>query len=401
MKSLRNLYKVGKGPSSSHTMGPEKACKFMKEAFPNATSFKVVLYGSLALTGKGHGTDKVIVETLAPAKVNLIMDFKTLDLPHPNTMDVIAYLDDIKLGEHRILSVGGGSIEILGMSKEEEKDIYPHTTFAEIEKYCKDKGIRLYEYVEEVEGKEIWNYLSYIWGVMKTAISLGLKKEGILDGGLEVKRKAKLLLDQSVENEHGRVHENRLIAAYAFAVSEQNASCGEVVTAPTCGACGVVPSILKYIQEHDYHSDEEILKALATGGLIGNLIKENASISGAEAGCQAEVGSACSMAAAALAELKGLSIDQIEYSAEVALEHHLGLTCDPIAGLVQIPCIERNAVAAMRALNAMYLATFLTDTNKIAFDTVVKTMLETGKDLNKSYRETSEGGLAKTYYSGN
>lgn len=401
MKSLKNLYKVGKGPSSSHTMGPEKACKFMKAAFPNATSFKVVLYGSLALTGKGHGTDKVIVETLAPAKVNLVMDFKTLDLPHPNTMDIIAYLDDIKLGEHRILSVGGGSIDILGMSKEEEKDIYPHTTFAEIEKYCKEKQIRLYEYVEEVEGKEIWNYLSYIWSVMKTAISLGLKKEGILDGGLEVKRKAKLLLDQSVENEHGRVHENRLIAAYAFAVSEQNASCGEVVTAPTCGACGVVPSILKYIQEHDHHSDEEILRALATGGLIGNLIKENASISGAEAGCQAEVGSACSMAAAALAELKGLSIDQIEYSAEVALEHHLGLTCDPIAGLVQIPCIERNAVAAMRALNAMYLATFLTDTNKIAFDTVVKTMYETGKDLNKSYRETSEGGLAKTYYNGN
>lgn len=398
MKSLRNLYKVGKGPSSSHTMGPEKACKFMKEAFPNATSFKVILYGSLALTGKGHGTDKVIIETLAPAKVNLIMDFKTLDLPHPNTMDIIAYLDNIKLGEHRILSVGGGSIDIQGMSKEEEKDIYPHTTFAKIEEYCKKRHIRLYEYVEEVEGKEIWNYLAYVWGVMKTSISLGLKNEGILDGGLEVRRKAKLLLDQSVENEHGRVHENRLIAAYAFAVSEQNASCGEVVTAPTCGACGVVPSILKYIQEHDNHSDEEILKALATGGLIGNLIKENASISGAEAGCQAEIGSACSMAAAALAELKGLSIDQIEYSAEVALEHHLGLTCDPIAGLVQIPCIERNAVAAMRALNAMYLATFLTDTNKIAFDTVVKTMYETGKDLNKSYRETSEGGLAKSYY---
>ena len=398
MKSLRNLYKVGKGPSSSHTMGPEKACKFMKEAFPNATSFKVVLYGSLALTGKGHGTDKVIIETLAPAKVDLVMDFKTLELPHPNTMDIQAYLDDIKIGEHRILSVGGGSIDILGMSKEEEKDIYPHTTFAEIEKYCKEKKIRLYEYVEEVEGKEIFNYLSYIWSVMKTAIALGLKNEGVLDGGLEVKRKAKLLIDQSVENEHGRVHENRLIAAYAFAVSEQNASCGEVVTAPTCGACGVVPAILKYIQEHDGHSDEEIIRALATGGLIGNLIKENASISGAEAGCQAEVGSACSMAAAALAELKGLSIDQVEYAAEVALEHHLGLTCDPIAGLVQIPCIERNAVAAMRALNAMYLATFLTDTNKIAFDTVVKTMYETGKDLNKSYRETSEGGLAKSYY---
>ena len=398
MKSLRNLYKVGKGPSSSHTMGPEKACKFMKEAFPNATSFKVVLYGSLALTGKGHGTDKVIIETLAPARVDLVMDFKTLELPHPNTMDIQAYVDDIKVGEHRILSVGGGSIDILGMSKEEEKDIYPHTTFAEIEKYCKEKKIRLYEYVEEVEGKEIFDYLNYIWGVMKTAIALGLKNEGILDGGLEVKRKAKLLIDQSVENEHGRVHENRLIAAYAFAVSEQNASCGEVVTAPTCGACGVVPAILKYIQEHDGHTDEEIVRALATGGLIGNLIKENASISGAEAGCQAEVGSACSMAAAALAELKGLSIDQVEYAAEVALEHHLGLTCDPIAGLVQIPCIERNAVAAMRALNAMYLATFLTDTNKIAFDTVVKTMYETGKDLNKSYRETSEGGLAKSYY---
>jgi len=398
MKSLRNLYKVGKGPSSSHTMGPEKACKFIKETYLKANKYRVVLYGSLALTGKGHGTDKVIIETLAPAKVDLVMDFKTLELPHPNTMDVEAYENDTLLGKHRILSIGGGSIDILGMEKEEENDIYPHTTFAEIEKYCKDKKIRLYQYVEEVEGKEIYDYLKYVWEVMKKAIEEGLHKEGILDGGLEVKRKAKLLIDQSVENEHGRVHENRLIAAYAFAVSEQNASCGEVVTAPTCGACGVVPSILKYIQEHDNHTDEEIIKALATGGLIGNIIKENASISGAEAGCQAEVGSACSMAAAALAELKGLSIDQIEYSAEVALEHHLGLTCDPIAGLVQIPCIERNAVAAMRALNAMYLATFLTDTNKIAFDTVVKTMYETGKDLNKSYRETSEGGLAKSYY---
>jgi len=370
----------------------------IKETYLKANKYRVVLYGSLALTGKGHGTDKVIIETLAPAKVDLVMDFKTLELPHPNTMDVEAYENDTLLGKHRILSIGGGSIDILGMEKEEENDIYPHTTFAEIEKYCKDKKIRLYQYVEEVEGKEIYDYLKYVWEVMKKAIEEGLHKEGILDGGLEVKRKAKLLIDQSVENEHGRVHENRLIAAYAFAVSEQNASCGEVVTAPTCGACGVVPSILKYIQEHDNHTDEEIIKALATGGLIGNIIKENASISGAEAGCQAEVGSACSMAAAALAELKGLSIDQIEYSAEVALEHHLGLTCDPIAGLVQIPCIERNAVAAMRALNAMYLATFLTDTNKIAFDTVVKTMYETGKDLNKSYRETSEGGLAKSYY---
>ena len=401
MKSLKNLYKIGKGPSSSHTMGPEKACLFMKKLYPEANNFKVVLFGSLALTGKGHGTDKVIYETLSPYNVEIVFDLKTLDLPHPNTMDFYIYKDDKEIAYHRVMSIGGGSIDVMGMDKEEEEDVYPHKNFSEILSYCKSKNIRLYEYVLEYEGQEIFDYLSKVWKTMKKSIEIGLSKDGVLDGGLEVKRKAKILHEQHVEKEHGRVKENRIISAYAFAVSEQNASCGEVVTAPTCGACGVVPSILRYIQEMDGYSDDDIIKSLATAGIVGNVIKENASISGAECGCQAEIGSACSMAAAALAELKGLTLSQIEYAAEVALEHHLGLTCDPVAGLVQIPCIERNAVAAMRALNAMYLANFLEATNKIAFDTVVHTMYVTGQDLNKIYKETSEGGLAKTFYKQN
>lgn len=398
MKTIKDLYKIGRGPSSSHTIGPEKACKYVLNKYPEATSFQVVLYGSLSLTGKGHGTDKVIKETLGKDRVDIIFDFKTFELPHPNTLDFIVYKNDSIIGKERILSVGGGTIEIEGVQSEELPDIYPHTHFTDIAEYCKQNNMRLYEYVEMVEGKEVWDFLKMVYDKMRTSIKLGLESDGILDGGLEVKRKAKILYEKQVENEHKRVKENRLISAYAFAVSEQNAACGEVVTAPTCGACGVVPSILYYIQRADEHSDEEVLKALATGGLIGNLIKENASISGAECGCQAEVGSACCMAAASLAELKGLSIDQIEYAAEVALEHHLGLTCDPIDGLVQIPCIERNAVAAMRALNAMYLANFLASTNKIPLDMVIETMYETGKDLKKGYRETSEGGLAKKYH---
>ena len=394
MHSLKELYRIGKGPSSSHTIGPERACKLLLAKNPTADSFLVRLYGSLAKTGEGHGTGKVIESVLPNVKIEY--DEKT-DCPHPNTMDLIAYMGTTKLSEMRVYSVGGGAIRIDGEVSEEGKDVYPLSTMSQIRAYCEKKGIRLYDYVFECEGESLRSYLLEVWQTMQNAVMCGVQQTGILPGGLEVERRAKILYDGIVENEGAEIRENRLVCAYAFAVSEENAAGGTIVTAPTCGACGVLPAVLKYSQERKEYSEEEIVNALATAGLIGNLIKTNASISGAECGCQAEIGSACCMATAALAELRGLSLGQIEYAAEVAMEHHLGLTCDPICGLVQIPCIERNAVAAMRAINAASLAYFLSDSRKISFDLVVQTMYETGKDLHKSYRETAEGGLAKLY----
>ncbi|MFQ7400930.1 MAG: L-serine ammonia-lyase, iron-sulfur-dependent, subunit beta, partial [Neglectibacter sp.] len=275
--------------------------------------------------------------------------------------------------------------------------VYSLSTFSQIRAYCEERDLRLWQFVEESEGPEIWNYLMDVWKQMKAAVYAGLHTEGVLRGGLSVQRKAKYLIRQRHIDESAETRENRIVCAYAFAVSEENAGGGVIVTAPTCGASGVVPAVMVYKQEQQGFSDTEMVRGLAAAGIIGNLIKTNASISGAECGCQAEIGSACSMAAAGLAELFGMDLDQIEYAAEVAMEHHLGLTCDPIGGLVQIPCIERNAVAAMRAINALSLANFLTHTRKISFDMVVKTMYETGRDLFSKYRETSEGGLAKMY----
>ena len=394
MYSLKELYRIGKGPSSSHTIGPERACKLFLQRNPNADAFVVRLYGSLAKTGEGHGTGKIIECVLK--NVTIEYDEKT-DCLHPNTMDLIAYMGGTKLSEMRVYSVGGGAIRIEGEASDEGKDVYPLSTMSEIRAYCAQNGMRLYDYVFACEGEDLRAYLLEVWRTMQQAVEHGVQQTGILPGGLEVERRAKVLYDGIVDNEGAEIRENRLVCAYAFAVSEENAAGGTIVTAPTCGACGVLPAVLKYSQEKHGYSDEEIINALATAGLIGNLIKTNASISGADCGCQAEIGSACCMATAALAELRGLSLGQIEYAAEVAMEHHLGLTCDPICGLVQIPCIERNAVAAMRAINAASLAYFLSDSRKISFDLVVQTMYETGKDLNKSYRETSEGGLAKLY----
>ncbi len=398
MKSIREIYKIGKGPSSSHTMGPERAAKWMRSEYPQADSFQVFLYGSLAKTGKGHMTDEGIRKSLDPLPVKILFCQESEEeLPHPNTMDLVAYQDGQELGRARVLSVGGGDIEILGHPKEASPEIYQARTFTEIALYCKSHMIRLSDYVEQIEGKDIWVYLWDVWKTMQQAIIEGLSTTGILPGGLGVERKAQYLYQQSHIDEGPETRENRIVCAYAFAISEQNASCGTIVSAPTCGACSVLPSVLKYMQEKKGFSDKQVLKALAVAGLIGNLVKTNASVSGAECGCQAEIGTACSMAAAALAELFGMGIDQIEYAAEVAMEHHLGLTCDPICGLVQIPCIERNAVAAMRAINALSLANFLSGTRKISFDLVVKTMYETGRDLSRGYRETAEGGLAKLY----
>ena len=396
MESLRELYKIGSGPSSSHTMGPEKAAKLFKERFYGlADSFRVILYGSLAKTGKGHCTDTVIKKTLAPFGCEIVFNDTETELPHPNTMELFALSGGKEIGYEKVFSIGGGMIRSEGRTVSPPEKIYPHDTFAEIAAYCREKEIRIWEYAEIFEGIGFWDYMEEIWATMKSSVRRGLTDEGTLPGGLEVRKKAKHLLNLEHIDETAETRENRMVSSYAFAVSEQNACGGTIVTAPTCGASGVVPAVLYYQQKKRSFGDDAVLKALAAGGIIGNLIKTNASISGAECGCQAEIGTACAMAAASLAELFQLSLDKIEYAAEVSIEHHLGLTCDPICGLVQIPCIERNAVAAMRAINAVSLSGFLSDTRKISLDDVIITMRDTGRDIAGAYRETAEGGLAK------
>ncbi len=397
MQSLKELYKIGRGPSSSHTIGPERACKIMKKRFPSATAFRVTLYGSLAMTGKGHLTDVVIEKTLKPIPVTVLFVKEYLPGKHPNTMRIEVFQEKTLLDDKYVYSTGGGTIVFEGEEPYIPTGIYPHASYSEISDFCMRNGLRLPDYVEKFEGAAIWDYLASIWEQMKNTINDGLTVTGVLAGGLGTQRKANYLFNQRHIDESAQTKENRIVCAYAFASSEQNASGGVIVTAPTCGACGVLPAVLKYMQETRGFSDRQIWRALAAGGIVGNLIKTNASISGAECGCQAEIGSACSMAAAALAELFEMGLDQIEYAAEVAMEHHLGLTCDPINGLVQIPCIERNAVAAMRSINALSLANFLTNSRKVSLDTVIRTMYETGLDMNRKYRETSEGGLARNY----
>lgn len=398
MKSLRYLYKIGRGPSSSHTMGPEKACRIFLKRYPQADEYEATLLGSLSATGKGHLTDEVIRETFAPGKVTVIFgDTDESKLLHPNTLILKAKSGGSVVGESEVYSVGGGEIVFKGEKQNVAEEIYPHKTFDEIKEFCIENSLKLWQYAEIFEGGEIWNFLQNIWENMQNCVLRGLKTDGVLSGGINTRRKAKILYDQYVLNEDAETRENRLLCAYAYAASEENASGGVVVTAPTCGSCGVLPAVFYYLKNKKDVPDKEILKGLATAGIIGNVVKTNASISGAECGCQAEVGVACAMASAAIAQIKGMSLDQIEYAAEIAVEHHLGLTCDPVCGLVQIPCIERNAVAALRALNEVTLASFLSDTRKITFDTAVKTMYETGKDLRTGYRETATGGLAKLY----
>ncbi len=397
MKSIKNIYKIGYGPSSSHTMGPSFAALNFLQEFPDANYVKVILYGSLAKTGKGHGTDRAIIETLKTVKTEIIFNTQAQALQHPNTIDFIAYKNNTEFARKRYYSIGGGEIRADGNEALLPEEIYSEKNFSEIAKTCKSKNIRLSDYVFQHEKDDIKPFLLSVWKTMQNAILEGLSKTGIIPGGIDVERKAQFLYNQKHIDESPQTKENRLVCSYAFAVSEQNADCGIIVTAPTCGSCGVVPAVLKYMQEKNNFSDDDIIRALAVAGLVGNIVSTNASISGAECGCQAEIGTACSMASAALCELFEMGIDQIEYAAEVAMEHHLGLTCDPVCGLVQIPCIERNAVAAMRAINALSLSNFLYGSRKVSFDVVVETMYQTGKDLSHLYRETSEGGLAKLY----
>ncbi|MBR4443367.1 MAG: L-serine ammonia-lyase, iron-sulfur-dependent, subunit alpha, partial [Clostridia bacterium] len=376
MKTIKSVYKIGNGPSSSHTVGPFRAAQLFGARHPGADRFRVTLYGSLAFTGEGHGTGRAIKTGLPGAEV--VFNRELTDLPHPNTMLFEAFKDGERIGVNRIFSIGGGSIRIEGEDSDEEIEVYPQKNFTEILHLCRQRSMNLAQFIGRMEDPSLRESLKTVWAAMKDSIQRGLRAEGILPGGLGVARKAKLLYEKRCYNESADVTMNRVIAAYAYAVSEENADENIVVTAPTCGSCGVLPSVMYYMERERGFPEEEILDALAVAALIGNVIRTNASISGAECGCQAEIGSACSMTAAALASLYGMNIDQIEYAAEIAMEHNLGLTCDPVKGLVQIPCIERNAVAAMRAISSVNLSRFLYETRKISFDEVVATMYRTG-----------------------
>lgn len=397
MQSLKELYKIGNGPSSSHTMGPKRAVEIFKNKHLEATKFKIILYGSLALTGKGHLTDYIIKKTLDGYETEVEFNTEAKCEVHPNTFDIFAYKNEEQIGYWRVYSVGGGTFKIEGKKEVDFPNIYMEESFEEIKQYCKEHECDLYDYVCKVEGEEINEFLKEIWNSMQNTIKNGLSQYGMIHGKLNLDRRAKKLYENVTENEDESLKQSRLLSSYAYATSEENACGGIIVTAPTCGACGVLPAVLYYMKEKYDIGDERIIKALAVAGIIGNLVKTNASISGAECGCQAEIGTACSMAAAAAAYLFDLTIEKIENAAEIAMEHHLGLTCDPIYGYVQIPCIERNAVAAMRAFDAAKLSMMLVEERKISFDVVVETMYETGKDLQSHYRETSEGGLAKKY----
>ena len=394
MKSIRTIYKYGCGPSSSHTVGPTIAAKVIKKYYPEADRFEAVLYGSLALTGRGHMTDRAIMSILD--NCSIIFDYKKTDLPHPNTMVFRVFKDDELVAERTVLSVGGGEIKILDDDYCEE-EVYEFNHLSDIIHECENRNISLADYIYEKEKGDIKEELRNTWHRMEDCIQRGVNTVGLLPGDLMLQRKANKLYNMVVKEESPTARENRLVSAYAYAVAEENAAGKMVVIAPTCGASGVLPAVLYYLRHDRGYSEEEIIDGLAVAGMIGNVIRTNASISGAECGCQAEIGSACSMTSAAKAQISNMNLKQIEYAAEVAMEHHLGLTCDPVHGYVQIPCIERNAVAAMRAINSVTLASFLFETRKISFDAVVETMYHTGKDLLDKYRETSNGGLAALY----
>ncbi len=392
MESIRNLYKIGHGPSSSHTMAPQKAAQKFKEENPEATSFRVTLYGSLASTGKGHMTDIAIKNTLSPIPVEIVWRPDIVLPVHTNGMMFESMFDNKPIKEWIVYSIGGGDLSE-GESQKEKETLYDKTTMKDILEWCQNTGKTFWEYVEDTEGKEIYDYLQTVWNTMEAAIHRGIDNEGLLPGGLGLQRKASMYSIKA-KGYQGSMKSRALIYSYALAVSEENASGNIIVTAPTCGSCGVLPSVLYHLKiNHDF-SDQKIIRALATAGLIGNLVKANASVSGAEVGCQGEVGVACSMAAAAACQLFGGSPQQIEYAAEMGLEHHLGLTCDPICGLVQVPCIERNAFAAARALDSCSFAMLSDGKHLINFDKVVRTMQQTGHDLPSLYKETSMGGLA-------
>lgn len=398
MKSIKEIYRIGIGPSSSHTMGPRKAAELYQEKHREATAFRVTLYGSLSATGKGHMTDQAILDVLGNDKTEIIWSKEFLAF-HPNGMKFECKYtsDEADFSDAwTVFSVGGGALAEEGQDSIELPEIYAMNTMTEILQYCEWSGKGYWEYVEECEGPCIWDYLREVWHTMRDAVERGLDAEGVLPGPLNLRRKA-YSYHVKATGYNANLRTRGLVFSYALAVSEENASGGKIVTAPTCGSCGVVPGVLYHLWKSRDFSEQRILKALATAALFGNVVKTNASISGAEVGCQGEVGVACAMASAAANQLFGGSPAQIEYAAEMGLEHHLGMTCDPVCGLVQIPCIERNAYAAARALDANIYSSFTDGVHRVSFDKVVDVMKQTGHDLPSLYKETSEGGLAKDY----
>lgn len=393
METIKEIFRIGNGPSSSHTMGPRKAAEIFKSHYPNAESYSATLYGSLAATGKGHLTDVALLKAFEPIKLQLAWKPEIFLPKHPNGLKLEAFDHNNNLiGDWIVYSVGGGKITDFETDETENK-IYNLTTMKDILAWTKNSGKSFWEYVESVEGAEIYDYLREAWLIMRDSIKRGIENEGILPGGLALARKASSYFVKA-KNFSGSLKGKTLIFSYALAVTEENANGGLIVTAPTCGSSGVVPAVLNYLQESFSFSDDKILRALATAGLVGNIVKENASISGAKVGCQGEIGTACAMSSAAATQLLGGTPYQIEYAAEMGIEHHLGLTCDPINGLVQVPCIERNAFAAERALNTSTFALLSDGRHLVSFDKIVKTMNQTGHDLPSIYKETSEGGLA-------
>ena len=394
MESIKEIYKIGIGPSSSHTMGPKRAAERFLARTVGTTSYRVTLYGALAATGKGHLTDKAILDVLEPVAPTEIVWQPEVFLPfHPNAMKFESLDAEGKtIDDWVVYSVGGGDIMEEGESRV-HNHVYEMTHIADIQAWCEKTGHNYWEYVDQCEGPEVWEYLREVWQVMKEAVERGLEAEGALPGGLGVRRKA-VSYYVHAQGYTGSLKSRGLTYAYALAVSEENAAGGKIVTAPTCGSCGIVPAVLYHLHTSKGFSEERILRALATAGIFGNVVKTNASVSGAEVGCQGEVGVACAMAAAAANQLFGGSPAQIEYSAEMGLEHHLGLTCDPVCGLVQIPCIERNAMAAARALDANLYSQISDGKHTVTFDRIVEVMKQTGHDLPSLYKETAQGGLA-------
>lgn len=393
MESIKKIYKKGYGPSSSHTMGPHLAAEIFREKNPKASSFRVTLYGSLAATGKGHRTDRAIEHGASPIPVKIIWKAEIVLPFHTNGMLFEALdVNGQVIDSWTIYSVGGGALANED-TKESIEHIYEHQYMSEILEYIEKEGLTYWEYVVQREAKDIWAYLEEMWEVMQHTIEEGLQAEGVIPGGLHLRSKAHQYYVRA-SSYKSSLQSRALVTAYALATSERNAVGSQIVTAPTCGASGVLPAVLYHLKTNHNFSDAEILRAMATAGLFANVIKTNASISGAEVGCQGEVGSACVMAAVAANQLFGGSPQQIEYAAEMAMEHNLGLTCDPLCGLVQVPCIERNAMAALRALDINIYAMMSDGKHLISFDKVVKTMNLTGKDIPSLYKETSKGGLA-------
>ena len=406
MDSIKNIFRFGRGPSSSHTMAPMRAARIFLEKNKDNLSggegsfrFEVELYGSLAATGKGHMTDVAILDVLQPVGPTDISWYPETNLPlHPNGMIFKLYASDgVLLSSWRAYSIGGGALADDAWDERRTVELYDMDRISEIQKWCNRTGYSYWEYVGKFEDSDIWDYLNEAWKRMQEAVERGINTEGVLPGGLGLRRKAGDYYIKAI-GYNNAVRGRGLVYAYALAVSEENACGGEIVTAPTCGSSGVLPAVLYHLKQSRSFPDSKILHALATAGLFGNVVRVNASVSGAAVGCQGEVGVACAMAAAASSQLFGGTVSQIEYAAEMGLEHHLGLTCDPVGGLVQIPCIERNAFAAARALDANTYSNFSDGRHRVSFDQVVDVMQQTGNDLPSLYKETSQGGLAKKLF---